>query len=678
MEAAKRDALWVSDAPRANKGIWRVVATFALHSYPPCMLHIVRQHAQSLGIKIILGIIVAVFVLWGVEGVVSGVNSQATVAVIDGAPIEINTLARAEFNLRQAYERNFGDQLTPEILEQLDLPTRALEGLVQRRLLALEADNLGLEISDREVSDRVRMTPAFFSNGRFNKDTYVQSLRYSQLTPAEYESSIREDLAIARLQALVADEVGVSDSEVLAEITADQEKRTLEYASFRMLDFVEDVVVDEEALATWYGENEDRFEEPEKVVISFVAYRGEDFTDGIVLVEEDVAAVYDAGRETDFKQEQEVRARHILKRLAPDATDEQKQAVRTSVEALAASLAAGADFATLAQAESDDSGSAARGGDLGFFGKGRMVPAFEEAAFAVAPGSVSEIVETPFGLHLILVEEAREERTLGLEEVRPRIEADLREKEAAKKAAAAAKADRASLDEGKNLADIAQQRGLQLETPSPMARRDTLAGVGRAFPLMNALFALDEGEVTEVIETDGQQIVAALEEKIPARIPELAEVRPAVERAYKDAQATALAQTAADEFLAKVRAGESLDAVAQAEGVALANSQPFSRSEQFIQPMGGNRQMRDAAFALGPDGFLLEESFPIGGDVYVAAVSNREVPSGEALAEKVAATREQMTRSRREEVFQRYVDELRANAVVEIYNDRLDVLRRQS
>jgi len=116
------------------------------------MLHIVRQHAQSLGIKIILGIIVAVFVFWGVEGVVSGVNSQATVAVIDGAPIEINTVARAEFNLRQAYERNFGDQLTPEIMTQLDLPARALEGLVERRLLALEADNLGLEISDREVS----------------------------------------------------------------------------------------------------------------------------------------------------------------------------------------------------------------------------------------------------------------------------------------------------------------------------------------------------------------------------------------------------------------------------------------------------------------------------------------------------------------------------------------------
>ena len=92
MEAAKRDVFWVSDGPGANKGIRRLVATFALHSYPLPMLHIVRQHAQSLGIKIILGIIVAVFVLWGVEGVVSGVNSQATVAVIDGAPIEINTL----------------------------------------------------------------------------------------------------------------------------------------------------------------------------------------------------------------------------------------------------------------------------------------------------------------------------------------------------------------------------------------------------------------------------------------------------------------------------------------------------------------------------------------------------------------------------------------------------------
>ena len=678
MEAAKRDVFWVSDGPGANKGIRRLVATFALHSYPLPMLHIVRQHAQSLGIKIILGIIVAVFVLWGVEGVVSGVNSQATVAVIDGAPIEINTLARAEFNLRQAYERNFGDQLTPEILEQLDLPTRALEGLVQRRLLALEADNLGLEISDREVSDQVRMTTAFFSNGRFDKETYVQSLRYSQLTPAEYESSIREDLAIARLQALVADEITVTETEARAALTAREEKRSVQYASFGQQEFVGEVTVDDEALAAWYGENQNRFEEPEKVVVAMVVYEGDDFAEGIVLSEDDVAAAYEAGRETDFKQEHEVRARHILKRVTPDAPEEEKAAVRGSMEAIATSLADGADFAELAQTESEDPGSAARGGDLGFFGKGRMVPAFEEAAFAAAPGSITEIVETPFGLHLILVEEVREDRTLALEEVRADIEADLREKAALAKASEVAGVDRASLGGGKSLTEIAEARGLEVQTPSPLARRDTVAGVGRSFPLMNALFALGEGEATEVIEVQGKQVVAVLQEKIPARIPELAEVRPAVERAYKDAQAIVLAQAAADAFLEKARTGESLDAVAVAEGRTLNLSEPFSRSEQFIKPMGGNRKMRDAAFALGPDASLIEESFEIGGDIYVAAVSKREVPSGEDLEQQVAEVRDQMTLSRREEVFQRYVEELRARAVVEIYTERLDALRTPS
>ena len=642
------------------------------------MLHIVRQHAQSLGIKIILGIIVAVFVFWGIEGVVSGVNSQATVAVIDGAPIEINTLSRAEFNLRQAYEKNFGDQLTPEILVQLDLPSRALEGLVERRLLALEADNLGLVISDREVSERVRLSPAFFSNGRFDKETYIRSLRYSQMTPAEYESSIREDLAITRLQGLIADEIDVSESEARAEVVAQEEKRTLQYASFRQADFLGAVVVDDEALAAWYAENENSFEEPEKVVVALVVYQGDDFGGDLVLEQEDITTAYEAGRETIFQQENEISARHILKRINPEATEEQKQAVRTSMEALAASLAEGADFAELASAESEDPGSAARGGSLGFFGKGRMVPEFEEAAFALAPGSVSEIVETPFGLHLIQVDEVREERTLTLEEVRVDIEANLRQKKAGAKAAAAAKSDRTTLAEGKSLAEIATARGLEVKTPLPLAQSDTVAGVGRSFPLMNALFSLEEGEASEVIEVSGNHVLAVLQEKIPSRIPELQEVRAPVERRYRDAEASVLALAAANEFLTKAQAGESLEVVAAAEGQSLNDSVPFSRQEQFIQPMGGNRKMKDAAFALGPDASLLEEPFAIAGDVYIASVSNREFPAGSDLEQKVSDTRAKMTQSRREEVFQRYVEELRAAAVVEIYTERLDALRAPS
>lgn len=678
MEVAKRDLVLGIRWPPGQQGNPGVVATFALHSYPPCMLHIVRQHAQSLGIKIILGIIVAVFVFWGVEGVVSGVNSQATVAVIDGAPIEINTVARAEFNLRQAYERNFGDQLTPEIMTQLDLPARALEGLVERRLLALEADNLGLEISDREVSDRVRASTAFFSNGRFDKETYVRSLRFSQLTPAEYESSVREDLAIARLQGLIADEVEVSESEARAEVTAQEEKRTLQYASFRQADFQEAVVVEDGALSAWYTENEDSFEEPEKVVVAMLVYRGGDFEEGIVLEEDDIVAEYEAGRETTFQQENEISARHILKRINPEATEEEKQAVRASIEALAASLASGADFAELATAESEDPGSAARGGSLGFFGKGRMVPEFEAAAFATEPGTVSEIVETPFGLHLIQVDEVREERALTLEEVRADIESNLRQTKAGERAAEAAKSDREAVSGGQALTETATARGMEVETPAPFARSGGVAGVGRSFPLMNAIFSIEPGEVTEVFEVSGDHVLAVLQEKIPERIPDFEEVRAAAERAYRDAEASALALAAANEFMAKVQAGEDFAAVANAGGQRLNDSLPFSRQEQFIQPLGGNRKMRDAAFALGANESLLEEPFVIAGDVYIASVSNREVPEGSDLEEKVSDIRAQMTQSRREEVFQRYVEELRAAAVVEVYSERLDALRAPS
>ena len=169
-----------------------------------------------------------------------------------------------------------------------------------------------------------------------------------------------------------------------------------------------------------------------------------------------------------------------------------------------------------------------------------------------------------------------------------------------------------------------------------------------------------------------------VEEKIPARIPALAEVQTKVERAYRDERAKALTQQAANEFIERVRAGQSMEAVASAEGRELRTSQPFLRSEPFIKPMGGSRQMRDAAFALGPDASLLDQAFAIGGDFFVASVSQRETPSVADLGEQLAELRDRMTLSRREEVFQRYVDELRARAEVRIYPDRIDALRRPS
>jgi peptidyl-prolyl cis-trans isomerase D len=635
------------------------------------MLHIVRKHAQSWVTKGILAIIVFVFVFWGVEAVVSGVNPQTTAAVVDGAPIETIALARAEFNLRRAYEQQFGDQMTPELLEGLGLQDRALEGLIERRLLSNRARALGFDISDQEVRDIVVSNPAFYAGGRFDKDAYVRVLRGSRLTPAEYEASLREDLVIDRLQSVISDEISVGTDEARAEFMAREEKVKLAFVRFPGADFIDAVEVTPEGLAAFFDEAGERYREPEKVDVKLLAYRTENFTDGVEVSEEEIGASYEAGKETRFTEEHQVKARHILKRVASDAGDETRAQARAALVALQKQLDDGADFAELATSGSDDSGSAVQGGSLGFFGKGRMVASFEEAAFALAPGERSEIVESPFGFHLIEIQEVRPERVRELEEVRETIESELRKAKSGVAAKAAAEEDSASIDGGASIVTIAEARGLEVEEPAPLARSDSLAGIGRSFPLLNSLFGLSVGGVTEAVDVNGTIVVAVLDEKIPATIPELASIEARVEVDFRREKAGPLAQAAAEAFLEGARSSADLASAAEADGRSLDASPLFTRSGGVVPGIGAAADLKHAAFALSAEAPLADRTFRVAGDAYVVALAERELPEGEDLEAQIEATHTAMTNQRRSQVMQRYINELRGAATIEIYRDNL-------
>ncbi|MFP6664064.1 MAG: SurA N-terminal domain-containing protein [Deltaproteobacteria bacterium] len=636
------------------------------------MLHIVRKHAQSWVTKGILAIIVFVFVFWGVEAVVSGVNPQTTAAVVDGAPIETIAVARAEFNLRRAYERQLGDQMTDDLLKALGLQDRALEGLIERRLLSNRAQALGFDISDQEVRDIVVANPAFYSGGRFDKDAYIRVLRGSRLTPAEFESSLREDLVIDRLQSAIGDEVSVSQDEARLEFMAREEKVKLAFVRFPAGDFTEAVEVTPEALAAFYEEAGERYREPEKVTIQLLAYRAGDFMDGVAVSEEEIGVSYEAGKETRFTEEYQVKARHILKRIAPDADDETKASARAALVALAEQIEAGADFADLARDASDDPGSAVQGGDLGFFGKGRMVASFEEAAFALASGELSAVIESPFGFHLIQVQEVRPERVQELDEVRETITSELRVAAAGDAAKTAAEEDRASIEGGTAIAAVAEARGLVLEEAGPLARSDSLPGIGRSFPLLNALFGLSVGGVTDAIDVNGTIVVAILEAKIPAAIPEIATVESRVEVDFRRAQAGPLAEAAAAAFLEAARSSADLASAAEADGRALDESPLFARRGGAVPGIGAADDLKNVAFGLSAEAPLAERTFLVGSDAYVVALAERQLPDADDLEAQIEETRTSMTNQRRSEVLQRYIRELRLAASIEIYKNNLD------
>jgi peptidyl-prolyl cis-trans isomerase D len=636
------------------------------------MLHFLRRHSQSKVIQVIFLSIIAVFVLWGVGGIVNSQNHLTTLAEVDGHRIEPVDFQRAFRGLREAYREAYKGRFTPELEKSLGLRQRALDGLIDHQILASQAARLGLEVSDQELRDAVVSEAAFQADGRFDKDAYVRTLRYYNLTPAEYESGERQDLAIKRLQATIQDGIAVSDAEVRDQVVLNLEKASLALVRFRASEYASSVQVSDDEIGKYFEAHKENYREPERVKLELIAYPAAKFEEGIALADSEISDFYELHKEDHFTQPREVRARHILIKLPQDADAAAKAAARKKIDDVAAKLKAGADFAELATKYSEDEGSAKKGGDLGFFGEGRMVKPFEEAAFALAPGKVSDVVETPFGFHIIKVEEVHEERTKPLEEVKDEIASTLRHQEASDAAHEAADKDHSALVSGKSMDEVATQRGLTVDRPDPLARTDSLPGLGRVPALVNAVFELEPGAYTDPIQLNDTWVVATLKEKTASTIPELAKVRDRVESAYKLERGGDLAKAAADKFLQSATEKGTLDAAAAADKRKVEDTGGFVRAGAYIPKIGSSQPLKDLAFRLTDPGKPGGQVFIVATDAYVVALKERTKPSEEEITKQMESTRKSMLERRRQGAFTAYLKELKAKAKIQVDHDRLD------
>lgn len=638
------------------------------------MLHFVRENKRSWIIWVILGVVCFVFVFFGVEAVVTGPGMNS-IAMVGDTSIEPLDVQRAEFNLVQAYRNAYKDQFTPEVRQSLNLRQQALDGLIDRAVLAEQADKLGIAISDEELRDVIVGNPGFQRDGRFDKQAYLRALRASNLTTGTYEEARRRDLAIQRLQELVQDGVSVSDAAVKDTVLAELETRTFKFIKIPAAEFEEHVDIDDEdGIEATYEANKASYATPETVRTSMLVFSPAGFASEVEVTEEEVATFYEENKDSRFTQPHEVSARHILIKFDAGASDEEKAEAKTQIEAVQKRLADGEDFAAVATEVSQDVGSAQKGGDLGFFGKGRMVPQFEEAAFALEPGETSEIVESPFGFHVIKVEEIREERVKPVEEVRDEIVTEMQEARGGDKAKEAADAAYASLAEGKTFEEVASASGIAVETPEPFAQNAPVPGIGRSFPLTNALFTLEAGKHTEVTPVEKKFVIARLEEKIPSTTPGLEDVRERVVSDFRREESSKAGQEAAKQLLAQAKELGSLEKAAEAAGREIATSESFSRQSPYIPGVGVNPDLKDAVFQLSEEKPIADETYAVLGDTVVVGVGETKMPTDEELTAKSEEVRENLLDQSRQQVFQSYVEELKAAATIQVNTQLLDQL----
>ena len=637
------------------------------------MLHFLRRHSQSRVIQVIFSLIIAVFVLWGVEAVVSGGSPLTTIATVDGKPIEQLSIQRAEMNLAQAYREAYRGQFTPEMRKAMNLRQRALDGLIDRAVLVNQSQKLGYVIDDQELRDSIVDSPAFQVGGRFNKEHYLRVLRSAGLTPGDFESAKREDLAVERLQNVIGDNVTISDDDARDDILAREEKRSVAFVKIPSADLTANVQVTDADLEKFYEANKARYSEPEKVKVELLSYPVDKFGENIEVTEEQITTEYEENLATKYTQPHEVRARHVLIRVPRDADDDTKAKARTRIDEVKKKLDGGADFATVAKEYSEDPGSKDRGGDLGFFPRGRMVGAFDDAAFSLKAGEVSDVVESPFGFNIIKVEEVREERQKPIEEVREEIVATLKKASASEKAKEAAAQDENAIAGGATLDQIAEKRGLTVERPEPMARGAAFPSLGRSLPLTNALWDAKPGEYTAPVDVNGTVVIGRLAENVPSTTPSFAEVKDRVDAAYRLQKATEAAKAEAEKVLAAAKT-DGLEKAAAAANRKTEVATPFLRTGPFIPGMGSNQQVKDAAFALTQDKKLADEVFVVGPDAFVVELRDVTVPSDEEIQKKLAETKKRLLDQRRNDAFTRYVGELKKKAHIEVNAERLEAI----
>lgn len=612
------------------------------------MLDFMRRNARSWGIRAALGIITLVFIFFMGGGGQLGRGPHALVQVGD---IEVS---RAEFEMAQRRNENyfrqqFQGQISDQMLKQLNIPRMTLNQLVDGAVLRAEGERLGLSVPEEAIREQLMRVPAFQSNGSFSPALYRETIRSQGLTPGFFEESVRQDMLEAQVADIVRRGTHISEEEAWQDFQQANRKMSLSYIVIDAAPLEKDVTVTDEALAKFYDAKAEQYRRPATVKLRYLAYKVSDLATKVAVSDVDMNEYYELNKNTEFQQDEQVGARHILKKVAREAGEDAKKAARAAIDRIAQRIADGGSFEEIAKAESDDTGSAEKGGDLGYFGRGRMVPPFEAAAFSLEPGKVSEVVESDFGYHLILVYGKKPAGVLPFDEVKERIRTALSMQKAVDQAFDYSAEDAAKLGDGATLEAVATARGITVEETASFSEGDVVPGIGAAPAVAAAAFALvNPGDVSQPVQVGSDWFVVALSERKESAVPPLAEVRERVEADYRAEQAVEAARKRADELLASLKSGSTLDQVAEQENLDVKKADDIGGKVNVLKDFGPVQALSDVAFATTKDGEPLSRSFVSGSKVAIfvrdgvtEATKDQFTADKDELMEKLAKAREQ-------------------------------------
>lgn len=558
----------------------------------------IRDNSQSVLAKIIVGLIVVTFALFGVDAIVGYSSNTNNVAEVNGDEISSFALNRSTEMLRRQILDRMGENADPSLLDENLIKARALDGLLERQLLIQDAKQQSIYVADTRVESAILTTEAFQYEGQFSKTAYEAAVRNIGLLPREYKNQLAIDMQIQQPQSAITASAFMVDAEVKQIAELDRQLRNIAYLTVKSDDLLKDIEISEETAKAHYEANQQSYMTSEKVQLEYLELQRADFADQVDVDEAELKQLYQQEVERN-KEREERNAAHILIEINEE-TDE--AAARAKMDEVLEKLAAGEEFAAVAKSHSEDVGSAENGGDLGFAERGAYVEAFEEALFNLEVGQNSEVVETEFGLHLIHLLEVRKPEPLSYEELAVELEQDLRYQKSEELFVEAADNLQNDSFSAGDLAEPADRLGLEVQTTGFFGR-DGGEGIAANAKVVRTAFSdevLTEGNNSDLIELSKDHVVVVrANEYQPAKVRPYEEVAEQVKTELKNRSAAQQAQQLGEQLLVELREGKSTDQISSEYGFEWTITDRVSRNHEELDPQINDRVFKMAKPEIG-------------------------------------------------------------------------------
>jgi len=632
------------------------------------MLDVLRKRKRSWIIIFLLGLIIVVFIAF-YGGNKLGDSSAQDVAEVNGEVITQREFALHYQKALERYRELLKGSLTPELEKTLNLRGTLLEELIQKRLLLQEARKLGLAANDEDLMRAIAQVPDFQVNGRFNKERYLQLLRANRINPGQFEEEQREQLTIQRLYSILLDAVHVTEAEVRDRYRFEQEKINLDFIRLPISKYLSEVKLTEEEIKNFYERQKDALKEPLKVQVEYLSYPFDRFSSAAQVTDKEIEDYYQANREAKFHKPKEVKVRYILLRAGADAKP--KEEAQTRADRILKEARAGKDFAQLAKQESADS-TAVKGGDVGWLTQGQLPPLLDKTVFGLAKGQISDAIETPAGLHILKVEDVREEKTQSLKDATAEITRTLKTEKGKREAVKLADSSREKALAEADLVKLAKETGTVVNVTRPFTKGEILPEIGQAPEFYKMALSLSSKEIGPVIEGTNAYYVVRIKQRDEPKVPPLEAVRSKIETSLKESKAHEMLQQKAKGLLEELRKEKNLGKLAQQNGLKLEETGWFPRGAAQLPKIGELSEVKSGGLTLSAQKPLPDKIYTQKDNAYIFTFKANQ----DADMERFDKEKEQLTNQAlgemRQQVMQQFVENLKTKAQIQVHLNSLE------